>query len=575
MKKTLTINLNSRVFNIDEDAYTLLDNYLKNLKTYFSKTDGSNEIMNDFEARIGEIFGAKIAQGYDVINIDDVEQTIAQMGRPSDFDENQEKESAFEQFAANQNSSSNAQNDGTKQRKRLFRDPQNKMLGGVCSGIAAYFGWDASVLRIILVVLAIFSRITLLIPYLIMWLLVPEARTAEQQLQMRGEPINLENIGKTVAAQSNVTVNQAQNGGCLTTFLKFCLICLGIIFAPVLFAIVVVVIALIATLLGVSTGILGGLIPWTSDTFLFVQHPAIATIALCLFIGIPLMALLYWICQKLFHWGKTHIAIKIAGLIIWLASIVMVPFAGWNVNWQELKNKTNWNFGWGNFQLDKKNVSGDGNLVERTFNYSQNVNKIFIRNNLNVDLQIDSVKSNKTELAITTDSNLIDLVNINVSGNTLTLSPKRNYNLVPSAPIVIKLNINELNYIELNGASTLNIPNTLKVNDLEIEVSGSSDLKIANITANKIECEASGASEATFAGNAKNFEVKANGASSITADKLICENVEADASGASSISCNATNSLSADSSGASTIYYFGTPKTISKDTSGAGRVEPK
>ncbi|MCL1867632.1 MAG: DUF2807 domain-containing protein [Paludibacter sp.] len=584
MKKTLTINLNGRVFNIDEDAYVLLDNYLENLKTYFSKLDGGNEIMNDFEARISEIFSGKLAQGYNVINIDDVEQTIAQMGRPSDFDENQEKESAFEQFAANQNSSNNAENANAKQKKQFFRDPQNKILGGVCSGVAAFFGWEATWVRLAVALMffcsiPFFSWILtpgwLIILYVILWVIVPEAKTAEQRLKMTGEDVTVENIGKTVAAQTNNAVNQAQNNGCASAFLKICLILFGIFIGfPILFALVIVVIVLIATLLGVSTGILGSLIPWTNETFMFVQHPAIATIGFCLLIGIPCVALLYWICQKIFHWGKIHKSIKIITLVVWLASVVMLSVAGWNVDWRQLKNQ-NGNIGWGNFQINKHNIDGDGNIVERTYNFSQNINKINVQSKLNIDLQIDSIKSNVAEFAIQTDSNIIDFVEINVKGNTLMLNPKRHYNLIPSAPIIIKMKTNELSNIELNGASTLSISNAFNINNLDIEVSGASNLKIANIEADKIECEISGASEASFTGTAKILKAEASGASSIFADKLTAENVEAEASGASTINCFAVNSLSAEATGASSVNYYGTPKTISKDASGAGRINQK
>ena len=587
MKKTLTINLNGRVFNIDEDAYALLENYLKNLKTYFSKQQDSNEIMSDFEARISEIFSAKLTQAYDVISINDVEQIIAQMGRPSDFDDGQEKESAFEQFAASQNINAD-ENTSTKQKKQFFRDPRNKMLGGVCSGAASYLGWDVTWIRLAVVALFFITIpvITwfvtpgwIIILYIALWIIVPEAKTAEQRLQMTGESVTLENIGKTVAAdanQQNYTQNTSNNSGCLSAFLKICLVALGItVGLPVLFAIVIIIIVLIALLFGAGTGILGGVIPFTNETFLFVQHPAIATVGLCLLIGIPLVALLYWICQKIFHWGKVHKAIKIITLIVWLASIVMLSVAGWKADWQQLKNYNGNTFGWGNFQLNKHNISGDGNLVERTFNYSQNVNKIILQNNLNIDLQIDSIKSNTTELAISTDSNIVDLVDINVSGTTLTIKPKRHYNLIPSAPIIIKLKLNELNNIDLSGATTLNISNTFNINDLDIKISGASDLKVANVTANKIECKVSGASDATFYGITKFFDAKASGASSIKAENLIADSVEADASGASTIACFAVNSLNAEATGASAVDYYGTPKNVTKDTSGAGKVEQK
>lgn len=590
MKKTLTINLNGRVFNIDEDAYALLENYLKNLKTYFSKQqDGSAEIMSDFEARISELFSAKFTQTNDVISIDNVEQIIAQMGRPSDFGDNSEKESVFEQFAASQSSKAN-ENASTKQKKQFFRDPRNKMLGGVCSGAAAYLGWDVTWVRLAVVALFFvsipilswfFTPGWIIILYIILWIIVPEAKTAEDRLKMTGESVTLENIGKTVAADANAQ-NYAKNAGsnnsgCISAFLKICLVILGIIIGiPVIFALAIVIMVLIGVLFGAGTGIIGGLIPFSASTFLFVQHPSMATIGLCLLIGIPLVAMLYWIFQKIFHWGKVNRAIKIISLLVWLSSIVLLGFSGWKADWHQLidRSKT-WGSRWEHFQLDKKNINGNGSSTEQTFNYSENVNKIIVENNLNVDLQIDSIKNNATELTVNTDANILNLLDINVRGTTLTIKPQRRYNLLPSAPIVIKLKINELNSIELNGASILNISKAFNINDLDIDISGASELKIANLEANKIECEVSAASDATFSGKANYFKVEASAASSVKAENLTAETIDAQASSASKIECCAVNSLSAEATSASSIYYKGTPKTLNKDTSGAGEVTQK
>lgn len=85
MKKTLTINLGGSVFHIDEDAYQLLDKYLSNLRIHFKKEEGSDEIMNDFELRISELFSERIRLGYQVISIDLVEEVIKRMGKPEEI----------------------------------------------------------------------------------------------------------------------------------------------------------------------------------------------------------------------------------------------------------------------------------------------------------------------------------------------------------------------------------------------------------------------------------------------------------------------------------------------------------
>ena len=188
MKKTLTVNLGGTVFNNDDDAYRLLDNYLNNLWQHFRKEAGADEIVDDIERRISELFCEKQAGEPKVITLTDVEQVISRMGRPEEMEE------AGENAPQDPGSSQSA----SIPRKRLFRDPDDKILGGVFSGLAAYFGLDVQLLRLLMFVLLFFSTGTLIIIYIICWIIIPQARTAADRLSMRGEAVTLENIGRTV-----------------------------------------------------------------------------------------------------------------------------------------------------------------------------------------------------------------------------------------------------------------------------------------------------------------------------------------------------------------------------------------
>ena len=181
MKKTYNINLGGIVFHIDEDAYDLLDKYLSNLRIHFSKEEGAEEIVHDMELRISELFSERLGEKKQVITLTDVEEIIAQMGKPEEFAEDDTTQET------------NEYNKEEKAPKRLFRDPDNKVIGGVCSGIAAYFGWDVTILRIILIVLAlpIFTNGAFIIKgivlfYVIAWIIIPEAKTATEKLSMKG-----------------------------------------------------------------------------------------------------------------------------------------------------------------------------------------------------------------------------------------------------------------------------------------------------------------------------------------------------------------------------------------------------
>ncbi|GAB6868654.1 hypothetical protein JCM16496A_10590 [Bacteroides rodentium JCM 16496] len=141
MKKTLTVNLGGTVFNIDDDAYRLLDNYLSNLKMHFRKEAGADEIVDDIERRISELFAEKLSAGLQVITIADVEEVIARMGKPEDMEAEGEEAGAGSTNAGGTNAgggygagawSSNTVYNTT--RRRLYRNPDDKMLGGVISG---------------------------------------------------------------------------------------------------------------------------------------------------------------------------------------------------------------------------------------------------------------------------------------------------------------------------------------------------------------------------------------------------------------------------------------------------------
>lgn len=153
MKKTLTVNLGGTVFHIDEDAYRLLDNYLCNLKLHFRRQAGADEIVNDIELRISELFLEKLTAGSQVITITDVEEVINRMGKPEEMETGTEENTASGSgntkgaFGEGYGSGSwNGDNNSsyTSTRRRLYRNPDDKMLGGVIGGLSVYLGWDST-----------------------------------------------------------------------------------------------------------------------------------------------------------------------------------------------------------------------------------------------------------------------------------------------------------------------------------------------------------------------------------------------------------------------------------------------
>ncbi len=184
MKKTFTIHLSGSVFHIEEDAYEVLQKYLVSLKSYFGDSDEGREILADIEFRIAELFHSKITEDKKVVTTEWVNEVIEVMGTPENFSETEDNDET-----------SGAK---TKRKKRLYRDPEQKVLGGVCGGLAAYLNMDPVVVRIIAVLLFFLTSGAAVIAYLVLWIAVPTAVNATQRLEMRGEDVNVKNIEKFI-----------------------------------------------------------------------------------------------------------------------------------------------------------------------------------------------------------------------------------------------------------------------------------------------------------------------------------------------------------------------------------------
>ena len=186
MNKTVNINLAGVFFHIDEDAYARLQHYLEAIRRSLTNTNGQEEIIHDIEARIAELFSEKIKSERQVIGVREVDEVIAVMGQPEDYVLDEE---IFEDEPIY-----------TKRRrgKKLFRDTGNSYVGGVSSGLAHYTGIDALWIRLLWILLTIFSTGAFILIYIALWIFVPEAKTTADKLAMQGEAVTISNIEKKI-----------------------------------------------------------------------------------------------------------------------------------------------------------------------------------------------------------------------------------------------------------------------------------------------------------------------------------------------------------------------------------------
>ena len=339
MKKTFNINLGGIVFHIDEDAYDLLDKYLSNLRIHFSKEEGAEEIVHDMELRISELFSERLNEKNQVISLKDVEEIIAQMGKPEEFSEDTTQDT-------------NEYIKEEKTAKRLFRDPDNKVIGGVCSGIAAYFGWDVTIVRILLIILAfpIFWNGAFIIKgivlfYIIAWIIIPEANTATEKLSMKGMKVNVENIGKTVTdgfekVNDYVKSDKPRSilhkiGEAIVSVVGFLvkavLVIAAICFTPVLFILLVVCFSLLMA----AIGVIGSLpaffyhampvVDWSVVTSSPVPTTLLAVSGI-LVIGIPIVGFIHFLMSTFGGWKAMPFAARMTLLVLWLIALGVGTF---------------------------------------------------------------------------------------------------------------------------------------------------------------------------------------------------------------------------------------------------------
>ncbi len=344
MKKAIKINISGVIFHIDEDAYEKLRKYLDNVTLYFENREGGREIVQDIEARIAELLQDRVKEHKQVVTISDVEEVVAIMGDPSDFAEETEDEGE-----TSEEGQTAAEKAPPRRSRRLYRDPDNSVLGGVCGGLGSYLGIDPVILRIIFVILLIVGHGVWGLVYLVLWIAIPKATTIAQKLEMKGEQVNISNIEKRVKEEyedvkSNIknihktkTYRETTNvvneifsvlGKILLVVLKVIVVVLGFVFIFAGFA-------LLMSFLGIFffksaifpvTAIDGTVFPF-SFALQTISEPFpsfILLTSLFLVFTIPLVALIYGGIKLIFNFKARDRGIGVAALLIWIVSLVML-----------------------------------------------------------------------------------------------------------------------------------------------------------------------------------------------------------------------------------------------------------
>ncbi len=338
MKKTFTINISGTVFHIEEDAYEVLQRYLVNLKNHFGTSEEGKEILADIESRIAEIFIEKSESKQAVVTIEMVNEAIAIMGSPEDFNDEEEIESEEQAQATEE----------AKRKRRLYRDPDHRVIGGVCGGMGAYFNMDPVVLRIIFAVLFFATFPAGLIAYIVLWIAVPKAKNTAQRLEMRGQEATVKNIEKSIKEEMSDVKERFKKFKESETFDKgkrnmeaagdatYSLLKVLLRVTVIVIGVFLIISGFLGLLGFVLTSVVGHSfisdwpMVWSPDVQVpgFMSHfvePGVFTLGMILIgilVGIPLLAMLYVGTKLVFRYKSNNTAIGLTMVGVWLVALV-------------------------------------------------------------------------------------------------------------------------------------------------------------------------------------------------------------------------------------------------------------
>jgi len=411
MNKTVNINLAGMVFHINEDAFEILNNYLNTLKNHFKNEESADEILKDIEGRIAELFTERL-NNKEAVSLTDINEVITIMGEPSQYDDEIEQEKPQEQ--------QHKEEDLRKgKRRKVFRDEEGRMIGGVCSGMANYFDISVFWSRIIFFFLLFIMGPGAPFIYIMLWIALPSAKTTAEKLEMKGEKVNINNIEKNIKDELNIVENKILDFdkkytkeifGANSFFRKIVDFCIRVITGIFKFA---------GSCFGIFCILFGGILLFLIFSFafsgaeiLFQNHPMVEHVCsnffnnksatwLSLFIGIPIVAIILF-GLRLVNNTKIHMNYKIGIFVLWIISLFFLLNSAKDISiefQEEAKNTII-----ENIITESDTLYLSMNDVDRVFDNAFDAKGFkvtpFEDNLMGIGMQLDIVKSKEDNLNI-------------------------------------------------------------------------------------------------------------------------------------------------------------------------------
>ncbi len=512
MKKTLTINLSGVVFNIDEDAYDTLKEYLAKLETKFENEEGK-EVMNDIEARLAELFGEGLQREHkNVVTIEQVERAIEQLGTAEEIgggtnDIEKEEPSKNER----------------KRHRKFYRDSENKVLGGVAAGLAAYLGFDVTIVRLIFVLLAITIFGWLIPIYLLVWLIAPEAKTTAQKLEMQGIEPSIENIKEYLNSEKfkeSAGKIGSRLGDVVMWLFRIAAIIVGLVFIVIgAFVIGALIVALVGIIVGGGSALgvaMSGFMPMSQGNNALIIFIT-STLVACL---IPIVSIIIATARLIRRdktprkkgWGWFWFIVWIVAVIVSINSLILnVP----NVvnalrNWEE-----------NDFVLLL-----DEDIVTEERLRGVMFNEIEIDEAMNVHLVTDTCNYIEVKGLATNMRN----TKVAIEEGKLKIGSEMPIEQLNKKQKIMVHYCSELHKIEVGNASVLsNYGNILTTSNLELDIASAAVVSIG-VKCSKLDIDASSAAVVNVWGECEMLEAKLASATVVNMKDLKANSAVIDAS---------------------------------------------
>lgn len=557
MKKTLTVNLNNIVFNIDDDAYEMLQTYLHEIADHFKSEDEKKDIMNDIEARIAELFTEKLQKNKNVVNLKDVQEIIEIMGKPSQYaDEEEDEEEPAPKTDKKQ-----------QKNRRFYRDPENAILGGIAGGLASYFNLDVTVVRIIMVLL-VFLGVGFIVPiYIVVWFVAPAALTASQRLEMQGEDVTVENIKTEINNVKNYMESEKFKKSASSVSERILEILRW--FFKIVFGFVGGVLGLIG-IIAIGALILALFVVIFEPTMFHGYGPdlflnwavippekiVLLIISLILIIGCPIFILIYWAIHLLSGKHETNHSASWVVLILWIAGLFMFFSTGAG-SFVRFHNQDGHFFSL-NWSDDTKPFVDQVRKVEP-------FHAVEISGNFELTLNRDSAQN----VTISSPDDFMSEVVTHVENGVLHIYSEQ---ILINRTLKVTISSDSLKSITAKGACKIQSDSQLISPDFSLELLGASQADLDMNVNGAINLELKGASKVDLKGSCRTVKIDGFGACEIEAEELKAENADVHVSGATHAQIFASKSLNAEAKGASNIDCKGNPTVIKKVENGGSSI---